>query len=564
MDPEFMTTYNLNNSSPSSMFVSTSSYMKKRPIDDTLITPPKSTPSKSKFVPNIPSSTGSNDDSRPLSPARSSPITTSKAKRQKTTGSARSNGTLTLEELFDSLEKRKNADENDKKPQYSYAVLICLAILQSPEGRLTLSQIYCWISVHFPYYRPKDASWQNSIRHNLSLNSAFTKTEKSSDGKGHFWQVKPGSESKFFKGDYGDYENLRRQIQTIERFFDIDPAMLEEFDNEKPTYLNREGPSEKQPTEKKVIQSSKSSTVSINDSNTTSTKTTPDVKNSYVIPNPVFTVKVSSPEEDPINDHNIHEFPKDDVFNFGTSNKITEPSLLDPPYPMKKNDLPSELGTPRDTDHSDKLPSLMDLQDPISLLNSLNSPPNMRRYMCSFNSNFDNGSPIQPKLDTHSLLGPMPISSPRAIGEESTPFAQRLSNDSTHLKLPPITSNILKTPEMNRISAEKTPARFTETPKDSNSILRKLQTPSHLFEDTYLSPMFRAMGTPLKFSSTPNNNLPSTFSPRSQQIPGFQKATKFPSSGLFGVDIFSVLKRATSKTPKKNEQSNEHGKEAKQ
>ncbi|KAL3234586.1 Forkhead transcription factor HCM1 [Nakaseomyces bracarensis] len=552
MDPEFMTTYNLNNSSPTNMYVSTSSYMKKRPIDDTLITPPKSTPSKSKFVSNIPSSTESNDDSRPLSPARSSPITTSKAKRQKTAGGARSNGTLTLEELFDSLQKRKDEDDNAKKPQYSYAVLICLAILQSPEGRLTLSQIYCWISVHFPYYRPKDASWQNSIRHNLSLNSAFTKTEKSSDGKGHFWQVKPGSESKFFKGDYGDYENLRKQIQTIERFFDIDPAMLEEFDNEKPTYLNREVSSDK-PIEKKITQSFNSSAVSISESTNTSTRTTPDFKNSYVIPNPVFTVKVSSPEDDNIVNHNVHEFAKDDDSQFGSATKTQETSLLDPPYPMKKNDVPSELGTPRDSENTEKLPRLMDIHDPISLLNSLNSPPNMRRYMCSFNSNFDTDSPIQPKYDTHSLLGPMPIASPPVIGQQSTPFAQRYSNDHIHLKLPPLSSNILKTPEVNKISAEKTPARFTETPKDSNSILRKLQTPSHLFEDTYLSPMFRAMGTPLKFSATPNKNLPSSLSPRSQQIPGFQRATKFPSSGLFGVDIFSVLKRAQSKTPKKND-----------
>ncbi|CDK25049.1 unnamed protein product [Kuraishia capsulata CBS 1993] len=91
-------------------------------------------------------------------------------------------------------------DEPDhKKPPYSYATLIGMAILRSEERKLTLSQIYGWISQTFRYYKKEDVGWQNSIRHNLSLNKAFTKTEKSKDGKGHFWKIETGYEHIFLK-----------------------------------------------------------------------------------------------------------------------------------------------------------------------------------------------------------------------------------------------------------------------------------------------------------------------------------------------------------------------------
>ncbi|KAK9885231.1 hypothetical protein WA026_010734 [Henosepilachna vigintioctopunctata] len=78
----------------------------------------------------------------------------------------------------------------DKKPPFSYATLICMAMGKNG-NKMTLSAIYHWIRENFLYYRKAHPSWQNSIRHNLSLNKCFMKIARSKDepGKGGFWKL---------------------------------------------------------------------------------------------------------------------------------------------------------------------------------------------------------------------------------------------------------------------------------------------------------------------------------------------------------------------------------------
>ena len=92
-------------------------------------------------------------------------------------------------------------EDDGGKPPYSYAALIGMSILRAPNRRLTLAQIYKWISDTFSWYRISDAGWQNSIRHNLSLNKAFIKQERPKDdpGKGNYWAIEPGMEITFVK-----------------------------------------------------------------------------------------------------------------------------------------------------------------------------------------------------------------------------------------------------------------------------------------------------------------------------------------------------------------------------
>ncbi|TFY60080.1 hypothetical protein EVJ58_g5370 [Rhodofomes roseus] len=84
-----------------------------------------------------------------------------------------------------------------QKPNYPYPILVKAAILSSAKRRLTLQEIYLALQCRFQWFRDnaKDKAWQNSIRHNLSLNKLFRKIPRdiTEPGKGSYWTVDVGA-----------------------------------------------------------------------------------------------------------------------------------------------------------------------------------------------------------------------------------------------------------------------------------------------------------------------------------------------------------------------------------
>ncbi|XP_028321766.1 forkhead box protein J1-B-like [Gouania willdenowi] len=116
------------------------------------------------------------------------------------------------------------------RPPHSYTSLIFMAMQASEQPEVPLSTIYKWIKENFCYYRHAKPSWQNSIRHFLSLKKCFKNVPRQKDksGKGRVWQIDPEHLDMFVNRTYRPrellqgYQDNRGTTRSIETPLDFD------------------------------------------------------------------------------------------------------------------------------------------------------------------------------------------------------------------------------------------------------------------------------------------------------------------------------------------------------
>ncbi|KAI0034452.1 hypothetical protein K488DRAFT_83966 [Vararia minispora EC-137] len=94
------------------------------------------------------------------------------------------------EEEYDSLPfKLPPGPYSLRKPDAPYAALIGQAILASPQHRLTLQEIYDYITIVWPHFKRNETTWMNSIRHVLSTTVVFRKVQRDRSAGRTLWAI---------------------------------------------------------------------------------------------------------------------------------------------------------------------------------------------------------------------------------------------------------------------------------------------------------------------------------------------------------------------------------------
>ncbi|XP_078102410.1 forkhead box protein N1 isoform X1 [Sander vitreus] len=141
-----------------------------------------------------------------------------------------------LQSLSNQSHQESTTQSHFPKPIYSYSILIFLALKNSNTGSLPVSEIYSFMTEHFPYFKSAPDGWKNSVRHNLSLNKCFEKVENkngNSSRKGCLWALNPAKVEKMQE----ELHKWRRKDPVTVRRSMAKPEDLDRLLGERPDKL---------------------------------------------------------------------------------------------------------------------------------------------------------------------------------------------------------------------------------------------------------------------------------------------------------------------------------------
>ena len=114
------------------------------------------------------------------------------------------------------------------KPKLSYKKLISMAIKDSHYKMLKLTDIYAWILARYPGFNANRTGFQNSVRHNLSLNKVFIKVNLpgvANNGKGNYWTINPKFEDSSNTGPGHPRDPIMESRQLAQRLASVSPNL---------------------------------------------------------------------------------------------------------------------------------------------------------------------------------------------------------------------------------------------------------------------------------------------------------------------------------------------------